>query len=61
MVIFDASVALGMVRVYTKKAVESLLGLIAEAESNVGMAPEDMIDDDFGRLLADELDGAFRD
>jgi len=60
-IIFDASVALGMVRVYTKKAVESLLGLIAEAESNVGMAPEDMIDDDFGRLLADELDGAFRD
>lgn len=60
-IIFDASVALGMVRVYTKKAVESLLAVIAEAESNVGTAAEDMIDDDFGRLLADELDGAFRD
>jgi len=60
-IIFDATVALGMVRVYTKKAVESLLSLIAEAEENVGTAAEDMIDDDFGRLLADELDGAFRD
>ena len=60
-IIFDATVALGMVRVYTKKAVESLLSVIVEAESNVGTSPEDMIDDDFGRLLADELDGAFRD
>ena len=60
-IIFDATVALGMVRVYTKKAVESLLNLIAEAEANVGTGAEDMIDDDFGRLLADELDGAFSD
>lgn len=60
-IIFDATVALGMVRVYTKKAVESILGIIAEAEKNVGIAAEDMIDDDFGRLLAEELDGAFRD
>ncbi len=60
-IIFDASVALGMVRVYTKKAVESIMTIIAEAASNVGTGAEDMIDDDFGRLLAEELDGAFRD
>lgn len=60
-IIFDATVALGMVRVYTKKAVESILSVITEAASNVGTAAEDMIDDDFGRLLAEELDGAFRD
>lgn len=60
-IIFDASVALGMVRVYTKKAVESILSVIAEAASNQGTAAEDMIDEDFGRLLAEELDGAFRD
>lgn len=60
-IIFDATVALGMVRVYTKKAVESLLSLIAEAEANVGTSAEDMIDDDFGMLLAKELEESFSD
>jgi predicted regulator of Ras-like GTPase activity (Roadblock/LC7/MglB family) len=60
-IIFDATVALGMVRVYTKKAVESLLGLVAEAAESDHASEKDIIDEDFGALLAQELDGAFRD
>ena len=60
-IIFDANVALGMVRVYTKKAVESILVIVEEAAENEGMTEADLIDEDFGNLLAAELDGAFRD
>ncbi len=60
-IIFDANVALGMVRVYTKKAVESILAVVEEAAGNEGMTEADMIDEDFGNLLAAELDGAFSD
>lgn len=60
-IIFDATVALGMVRVYTKKAVESLLTVIKEASTTEGLTEKDIIDEDFGNLLAQELDGAFRD
>jgi predicted regulator of Ras-like GTPase activity (Roadblock/LC7/MglB family) len=60
-IIFDASVALGMVRVYTKKAVESILGVVAEAAISGGKGAEEIMDEDFGNLLAQELDGAFRD
>ena len=60
-IIFEANVALGMVRVYTKKAVESLMNIVEEAANNEGMSDADMIDEDFGNLLAAELDGAFRD
>jgi len=60
-IIFDANVALGMVRVYTKKAVESILAIVEEAAGNEGMTEADMIDEDFGNLLAAELDGAFSD
>jgi len=60
-IIFDATVALGMVRVYTKKAVESLLIVIKEASTTEGLTEKDIIDEDFGNLLAQELDGAFRD
>jgi predicted regulator of Ras-like GTPase activity (Roadblock/LC7/MglB family) len=60
-IIFEANVALGMVRVYTKKAVESLVSVVEEAATNEGFSEEDLIDEDFGNLLAQELDGAFRD
>jgi predicted regulator of Ras-like GTPase activity (Roadblock/LC7/MglB family) len=60
-IIFEANVALGMVRVYTKKAVESLVSVVEEAAKNEGFSEEDLIDEDFGNLLAQELDGAFRD
>jgi len=58
-IIFDSNVALGMVRVYTKKAVEALTKLISEGGS--GKSIGDMIDDDFGDLLANELDSSFKD
>jgi predicted regulator of Ras-like GTPase activity (Roadblock/LC7/MglB family) len=60
-IIFDANVALGMVRVYTKKAVESILTVVEEAAASEGLSEADIIDEDFGNLLAQELDGAFRD
>lgn len=60
-IIFDANVALGMVRVYTKKAVESIMMVVEEAAASEGRAETEMIDEDFGLLLAQELDGAFRD
>lgn len=60
-IIFEANVALGMVRVYTKKAVESLLIIVEEAAASEGISEADIIDEDFGNLLAQELDGAFRD
>jgi predicted regulator of Ras-like GTPase activity (Roadblock/LC7/MglB family) len=60
-IIFDANVALGMVRVYTKKAVESILVVVEEAANTEGLSEADIIDEDFGNLLAQELDGAFRD
>lgn len=60
-IIFDANVALGMVRVYTKKAVESLLAIVAAAATSEDSSMEDIMDEDFGNLLAQELDGAFRD
>lgn len=59
-IIFDATVALGMVRVYTKKAVESLLALVEEAAASDKLSETDMIDADFGELLAQELDASFR-
>jgi hypothetical protein len=47
--------------VYTKKAVESILGVVAEAAISGGKGAEEIMDEDFGNLLAQELDGAFRD
>ncbi len=60
-IIFDATVAPrdGTGLYEESRGIHS--GLLLRAEKNVGTAAEDMIDDDFGRLLAEELDGAFRD
>jgi predicted regulator of Ras-like GTPase activity (Roadblock/LC7/MglB family) len=58
-IIFKSDVALGMVRVYTKKAVEALAKIISEGGSDKTVG--DIIDDDFGELLANELDSSFRD
>lgn len=58
-IIFQSNVALGMVRVYTKKAVDALAKIIAEGGS--GKSAKDMFDDDFGELLADELNKSFND
>jgi predicted regulator of Ras-like GTPase activity (Roadblock/LC7/MglB family) len=58
-IIFQSNVALGMVRVYTKKAVEALDKIIKEGGSTKTVT--DIIDDDFGELLANELDSSFKE
>ncbi|HWP47008.1 MAG TPA: roadblock/LC7 domain-containing protein [Candidatus Limnocylindrales bacterium] len=58
-IIFQSNVALGMVRVYTKKAVEALDKIIKEGGSSKTVT--DIIDDDFGELLANELDSSFKE
>lgn len=58
-IIFQSNVALGMVRVYTKKAVEALDKIIKEGGSSKTV--KDIIDDDFGELLANELDSSFKE
>ncbi len=58
-VVFDVSVTLGLIRIYTKKAIEDLLNALQE-ESEEGETTEKMIDDDFSSLLGDALDDNFK-
>jgi predicted regulator of Ras-like GTPase activity (Roadblock/LC7/MglB family) len=58
-VVFDVSVTLGLIRIYTKKAIEDLLTAL-EAEGEEGESTEKMIDDDFSSLLGDALDDNFK-
>ncbi len=58
-VVFDVSVTLGLIRIYTKKAIEDLLAALQE-ESEEGETTEKMIDDDFSSLLGDALDDNFK-
>jgi len=57
-VVFDVSVTLGLVRIYTKKAIQNLLEVLdtgdAEDESSK------LIDDDFSSMLGDMLDESFK-
>ncbi len=54
-VIFDKSVALGMVRVFTKKAIESLATALEETAREPS-SEEAFLDLEFGSLLGRELD-----
>ena len=56
-VVFDVSVTLGLIRIYTKKAIQSLLQLFEEESSSPN---EKIIDDDFSSLLGDALDESFK-
>ncbi|MCD6375613.1 MAG: roadblock/LC7 domain-containing protein [Caldisericaceae bacterium] len=58
-VVFDVSVTLGLIRIYTKKAIEDLLAALKE-EKEEGGDREKMIDSDFSSLLGDALDDAFK-
>lgn len=58
-VVFDVSVTLGLIRIYTKKAIEDLLTALEE-EGEEGETTEKMIDDDFSSLLGDALDDNFK-
>ncbi len=56
-VVFDVNVTLGLIRIYTKKAIEDLANALLvnneEEESN-------MIDEDFSTLLGNALDDSFK-
>jgi predicted regulator of Ras-like GTPase activity (Roadblock/LC7/MglB family) len=58
-VVFDVSVTLGLIRIYTKKAIEDLTGAII-AEESEDEKGENMIDSDFSTLLGDALDDSFK-
>ncbi len=58
-VVFDVSVTLGLIRIYTKKAIEDLLAALKESEEQK-TDQDKMIDSDFSSLLGDALDDAFK-
>ncbi|MEJ2633749.1 MAG: roadblock/LC7 domain-containing protein [Calditrichia bacterium] len=57
-VVFDVSVTLGLVRIYTKKAIQSLLKIFEETEE--GDDASKIIDNDFSSMLGDMLDESFK-
>ncbi len=57
-VVFDVSVTLGLVRIYTKKAIQSLLKIFEESEK--GEDASKIIDKDFSSMLGDMLDESFK-
>lgn len=56
-VVFDVSVTLGLIRIYTKKTIQNLLDIFEQESSEV---EENIIDDDFSSLLGDALDESFK-
>ncbi len=58
-VVFDVNVTLGLIRIYTKKAIQSLQDILEE-ESDETISAKDMIDSDFSSLLGDALDESFK-
>ncbi|MCB0300385.1 MAG: roadblock/LC7 domain-containing protein, partial [Calditrichaeota bacterium] len=53
-VVFDVSVTLGLVRIYTKKAIQSLLNVFETTEP--GEDATTIMDSDFSSMLGDMLD-----
>lgn len=58
-VVFDVSVTLGLIRIYTKKAIQGL-NQILEEDASDDLDSRDMIDSDFSTLLGDALDESFK-
>jgi predicted regulator of Ras-like GTPase activity (Roadblock/LC7/MglB family) len=58
-VVFDTSITLGLIRIYTKKAIQNLLALFEEAGAEEGGTKE-MLDEEFTSLLGDALDESFK-
>ena len=57
-VVFDVSVTLGLVRIYTKKAIQNLLGVFDSSEQ--GDDASKILDQDFSSMLGDMLDESFK-
>jgi predicted regulator of Ras-like GTPase activity (Roadblock/LC7/MglB family) len=58
-VVFDVSVTLGLIRIYTKKAIEDLANTL-EDDSGTEEENQQIIDSDFSSLLGDALDDTFK-
>lgn len=58
-VVFDAKIALGMVRVYTKKAIEALASLLQSAKEEEEKTSE-FVDLEFKTLLSEELNRSLK-
>ena len=56
--IFDSQTALGMIRIYTKRAIDSLNELIYQVKEDEQKATQ-FVDVDFNKYLNEELDKAF--
>lgn len=57
-VVFETGVALGMVRLFTKKTIEQLLPILSgQGEGRIRM--EKLFDGQFRNLLGEELDRSF--
>lgn len=59
LVVFDVSIALGMIRIFTKKAIESLSGLLGSAKDDERTSGE-LVDLEFKTLLSEELDRSLK-
>jgi len=57
-VIFDAEIALGMIRIFTRRAIEILEELVTSAKEDEQKAAK-FLDVEFGNYLNQELDKAF--
>ncbi|NIU00657.1 MAG: roadblock/LC7 domain-containing protein [Nitrosopumilaceae archaeon] len=57
-VVFDVSVTLGLVRIYTKKAIQNLLNVFEASESDEESSK--LLDQDFSSMLGDMLDDSFK-
>ena len=57
-VVFDVSVTLGLVRIYTKKAIQNLLGVFEDSDSGEDVGK--VMDQDFSSMLGDMLDESFK-
>ncbi len=57
-VVFDVSVTLGLIRIYTKKAIQGLAQILEDSSEEE--SSETMIDSDFSTLLGDALDDTFK-
>lgn len=57
-VVFDVSVTLGLVRIYTKKAIQSLMRVFESTESDEDA--KKVLDQDFSSMLGDMLDESFK-
>jgi predicted regulator of Ras-like GTPase activity (Roadblock/LC7/MglB family) len=58
-VVFDVSVTLGLIRIYTKKAIEDLATALEENSDDDDQDTQ-IIDSDFSTLLGDALDDTFK-